>query len=128
MPDRFSREILDLLDSTREIDLETAVEEAAPHHRTTIWVVVDQDRVMIRSVDGAGARWYREAATNSDVTIHLAGREIPASAQVANDDERVEALSRGYRSKYGNTRSANAMLEPQTLTTTLELVPREPEG
>jgi hypothetical protein len=129
MPDRFSSEILDLLDSAREIDLETAREEAAPHHRTTIWVLVDdQDRVLIRSVDGATARWYREAATNPDVVIHLRGQAIPASALVASDDERVESASREYRSKYGNNRSADAMVKPDIFSTTLELVPREAEG
>ena len=129
MPDRFSREVLELLGAAREIDIETSLEEAAPHHRTTIWVLVDgQDRVLIRSVDGATARWYRETAANPEVVIHVRDRAIPASALVATDDERVESASREYRSKYGNSSSADAMLKPHTLATTLELVPREAAG
>jgi hypothetical protein len=126
--DRFDRATLDLLDRSREIQLETARDEAATHHRTTIWVVVDADRVLVRSVDGATARWYREAVANPDVVIRAGGGEIEASALVANDDDRVEAASRGYRSKYPNSRSTDAMLEPEVLATTLELVPRDAPG
>jgi hypothetical protein len=123
--ERFDAETLQRLADAREIEIETSQHADARHHRTTIWVVADdQGRALIRSVDGASARWFREAAANPNVTVHVRDREIPATAVLANDDERIEAASRGYRDKYGRSRSTESMLARDILSTTLELVPR----
>src|SRR4051812_45980776 len=66
---RFEPGELALLDATEEIEIETGRPDGAAH-RTTIWIVVDGDDAFIRSVNGAGARWYREAVANPLVTIH----------------------------------------------------------
>jgi hypothetical protein len=125
MADRFDAETLQRLADAREIEIETSQHAGARRHRTTIWVVVDdQGRALIRSVDGASARWFREAAANPNVTVHVRDREISATAVLANDDERIEAASRGYRDKYGRSRSTESMLACDILSTTLELVPR----
>jgi hypothetical protein len=125
MAKRFDPETLQLLADSREIEIETSQHASARRHRTTIWVVVDdQGRALIRSVDGASARWFREAAANSDVTVHARDREIPSTAVLASDDDRIDAASRGYRDKYGRSRSTESMLARDILSTTLELVPR----
>lgn len=125
MSTRFDAETIQLLADSREIQIETSQHADARHHRTTIWVVVDdQGRALIRSVDGASARWFREAVANPNVTVHVGDREIPATAVLASDDERIEAASRGYRGKYGRSRSAESMLARDILSTTLELEPR----
>jgi hypothetical protein len=125
MAKRFDPETLQLLADSREIEIETSQHADARSHRTTIWVVVDDEgRALIRSVDGASARWFREAAANSDVTVHVRDREIPSTAVLASDDDRIAAASRGYRDKYGRSRSTESMLARDILSTTLELVPR----
>jgi hypothetical protein len=125
MSTRFDAETIQLLADSREIQIETSQHADARHHRTTIWVVVyDQGRALIRSVDGASARWFREAVANPNVTVHVGDREIPATAVLASDDERIEAASRGYRDKYGRSRSTESMLARDILSTTLELEPR----
>jgi hypothetical protein len=125
MTDRFPAEIQSLLAPEREIEILTAAQEGAPVHATIIWHVVDaQGRVLIRSVRGTRGRWFREGVSNPSVAIRVSGREIPAAAVVATDEERVTAASEGYRSKYRRGASVDRMLTEDVLNTTLELVPR----
>jgi hypothetical protein len=125
VPELFDAATRDLLAGAREVDIETTRHEGAPVHRTTIWVLVDdRGRVLVRSVNGGSARWFREAVANPRVALHVGGRTIPATALVANDPDRIEAASEGYVAKYGRSSSARAMIKERILSTTLELVPR----
>lgn len=124
MPDRFAREITELLRGSEEVRIET-VADTGRVHRTIIWVVVDdRDRVLIRSYLGSTARWFREALARPAVALLSDDRRIEATAVVATDDDRIEAASRGYRAKYAASPSTPAMLDERVLSTTLELVPR----
>jgi hypothetical protein len=124
MPDRFPTELLALLRQTREIRIET-VSEGGTAHSTIIWVVVDdKGRALIRSYRGPTARWYREALARSSVTLQLGTRRIPATAQVATDDDRIEAASRGFLEKHAGDSATPAMVADGVLSTTLELIPR----
>ena len=124
---RFDAQDLAWLDETQEIEIETAA-PAGPAHRTIIWVVVDGGEAFIRSVDGATARWYREAVANPVVTLHSRGRgparTTPARAEAATDPDSIERTSDAYRRKYGRSGSSLAsMLKPDILDTTLRLTP-----
>ena len=89
-----------------------------------IWVVVDdQDRVLIRSYRGPGARWYREIMARPDGILHVRGRALPVRAVPAADAERVAACTDALRTKYAGQHSMPVMLR-QYLETTLELLPR----
>ena len=125
MTPSFGAETLDRLRAVREIRIISGPESDPSAHRTTIWVVVDdRDRVLIRSVRGAGARWYRETIANPDVTVRVDGGEIPVRAVIANDPGRIGAASAGFRAKYRPGASVDSMLQEHTLETTLELVAR----
>jgi hypothetical protein len=120
---RFAGTDLDLLRSEEEIEIETS-SDAGASHRATIWVVVDeQDRVLIRSYRGPGARWFREVAARPDCRIHLRGRALDARAVAATDQDRVAACSEGLRTKYAGDPATPSMRRSH-LETTLELVPR----
>src|SRR5919106_2852056 len=122
MPPSFDPATLDRLRQVREIRIMTGPESKHTAHRTTIWVVVDDhDWVLIRSVRGTRARWYRETLANPDVSIRLDGREVPVRAVIANDPGRIEGASTGFRAKYGTGASVDSMLQDETLETTLEL-------
>jgi hypothetical protein len=122
---QFDPSTLDTLGAAREVRIVTGPASAPTAHRTIIWVVVDdRDRVLVRSVRGTRGRWYREAVANPDVALQLRGTEIPVRAVVANDPDRIEAASAGFRAKYRPGPSVDAMLAERTLETTLELVPR----
>ena len=121
----FDPETLQLLEETREVQIETRRDEDAPTHRTTIWVVTVDGDVFVRSVRGEKGRWYREVSANPSAALHVGDKRIPVRAVPATDEPTVGAVSEAYRSKYGRTSpgSTQAMLRPETLPTTLKLEP-----
>ena len=124
MSERYDPSDLALLRDEEEVEIETAASDAGPPHRAIIWVVVDdQDRVLIRSYRGPGARWYREIMARPEATIHVGERAVPIRAVPAADPERVEACTEGLRKKYAGQHSMPIMLR-QYLETTLELLSR----
>jgi hypothetical protein len=120
----FSGEDLAALTAVEEIRIETQA-PGGDAHRTIIWVVVDDGEVFVRSVNGAPARWYREAKANPAVAIHLKGRyRLPATAIPADDPDSIDRVSEAFRAKYARWGgSLQSMLEPHTLPTTLRLEP-----
>ena len=124
MSPSFETSDLELLRTLEEVEIETSAGEAGPIHRTIIWVVVDdQDRVLIRSYRGSGARWFREITAQPEGRVHVQGRAMPVRAVPATDLDRVTACSEGLRSKYAGHSSMPFMLRSY-LETTLELLPR----
>lgn len=119
---RFEPAELALLGETEEIEIETA-RPGGPAHRTIIWVVVDGDDVFIRSVNGATARWYREAVANPDVAIHASGRALPGRAVAATDAASVQRTSDALTRKYARDPALRLMLIPEIFDTTLRLTP-----
>jgi hypothetical protein len=120
---RFEAPDLALLDAAKEVEIETASPTGVAH-RTIIWIVVDGDDVFVRSVNGSGARWYREAVAGGEVTIHVARRALPARVEAAADDASVDRVGVALSRKYATSRaSLRSMLAPHTLETTLRLLP-----
>ena len=121
----FDAETLQVLDETREAQIETRRDEDAPVHRTIIWAVTVDGEVYVRSVRGEKGRWYREVSANPDAALHFGDRRIPVRAVSVRGEPTVGAVSEAYRDKYGRTSpgSTRAMLQPETLPTTLKLEP-----
>jgi hypothetical protein len=118
----FSPEDLAVLDATEEIEIETQA-PGAEVRRTTIWLVVDDDNVFVRTYKGPNSRWYRDALANPAVAIHVDGRRLPATAIPATDPDSIERTSAGFRRKYADDSSTSAMVAPDVLETTLRLEP-----
>ena len=108
--------------AAEEIRIETTAPDGTVH-RTIIWIVVHDGDVYVRSVNGPEARWYREATATGEVALHVDGRRIPARVVPATDAEGVAACSAGLEAKYKGDYSLASMLEPETLPTTLRVVP-----
>ncbi len=119
---RFQTAELDLLNSTREVLIETT-SPAGDTHQTIIWVVVDQDEVFIRSYRGATARWYREAMAHREVALIAGGHRIPARSVPALDPSSVARTSAGLQTKYAGDPSTPPMVRSEVLDTTLRLDP-----
>lgn len=119
---RFEPGDLALLAETEEVQIETA-RPGGPPHRTIIWVVVEGEDAFIRSVNGSGARWYREALADPAVTIHVAGRGLRARAMPAIDPSSLQRTSDRLASKYADDPDLPSMLEPEIFDTTLRLIP-----
>jgi hypothetical protein len=118
----FEPDDLAAIDTARTVRIETQAPGGIVH-RTTIWAVVDDGRVFIRSHQGATARWYREALENPAVAIHVSRRRLPATAIPATDPDSVERTSAGLLSKYDGDPSARSMVRDEILGTTLRLEP-----
>ena len=128
MTDRLPGDVIGLLRDAREVDIETRPAPDVPPHRTTIWVVVDdQGRAFIRTYRGPGSRWYREATAAPAVALLSQGQRIEVALEPATDPERVEACSQALRTKYAGAGGLRGMLAAENIPTTLELVPVPPE-
>ena len=67
----FPKDVLQLLDRTQEVDIETRSASGATH-RVPIWVVVSGDDVFVRSWKGSQAAWYRRLLARDGALV--AGR------------------------------------------------------
>ena len=112
----------DALAAAREIRVETQ-SAAGTAHRTIIWVAEKDGEIYLRSVNGAGARWFREATSGRPVALHVAGRRVPVMLVPADDPASIEAASAGLTAKYKRSYSLQSMLEDHTLETTLRVEP-----
>lgn len=118
----FSAEDLAGLDAAQEVEIETQAPDREAR-RTTIWVVVDDDEVFVRTYRGPGSRWYRDAIANPAVALHVDGRRLPATAIPATDPDSIERTSAGFSRKYAADPAMKAMIAPNVLDTTLRLEP-----
>ncbi len=112
---------LRLMNETREVLIETG--RGARTFRTTIWIVVDDGEVFIRSVRGETGKWYQRVLANPEVAIHIGDRNIPATAVPAIEPESVVRTSDALRRKYPESRSLDSMVHPSVLGTTMKLDP-----
>ena len=120
----FGADLLERLRHEIEVDIETRATAEAQPHRTIIWVVVDaEDRVLIRSYRGAGARWYREATSGTPTALVIGDEVLPVTVEHARDEDRVQACSAELERKYAGDPATPAMVRDEVLETTLELRP-----
>jgi hypothetical protein len=118
---KFDADTLRELRDVHEIAIRT---EKHPKTAVVIWVVVADDRVFVRSVYGARGRWYRDLAAGGSVTLEFAGRQLAVKALPESDPGAIERASSEYHRKYRPSPSAQAMVKPEVLPTTLRLDPR----
>ena len=122
---RLDREILDTLDGTEEVYVETRRDASSPRHETVIWAVVVDGDAFVRSVRGGKGRWYREASANPDVALRVNDRRVQMRAVPETDARTIERVSEAIREKYGASYPGPtaAMLREEVLATTLRLLP-----
>ena len=122
MADRWEPELRDLLARAREVTIETARLSGEPR-RTVIWIVAVDGHAYVRSVRGPRGAWFRELTRRGAGTLRVAARSVPVRAEAATDEATVEAVSAALVAKYGTGASTVSMLQPDTLPTTLRLLP-----
>jgi len=118
----FTNADLELIDRTKEVDVETST-VGGPAHRTTVWVVADGRDVFVRSAYGPDARWYREATSNPEVTLWVAGRPFHAHVSKVTDPDEIARRSAGLERKYAGDPAVGQMNRAELLPLTLRLDP-----
>ena len=118
---KFDADTLRELRDLREVVIRT---EKHPETAVTIWVVVADDEVFVRSVRGNKGRWYKDLATGGSATLEFAGRRLGVRALPATDANSITRASREYLRKYQPSPYAQAIVRAEVLPTTLQLEPR----
>ncbi len=122
MPKHFDANMLKQLTNTEEIEIETR-SPTGRTRRTTIWVIVDDNDVYVRSVHGGNGRWYQNITAKPDAAIHIDGRCLAVHAMPVTDKALIARVSNDYLRKYRDDPSANSMVVEEILPTTLRLEP-----
>jgi hypothetical protein len=121
----FAPEVLELLRSTEEVQIEPRSPDGKHHVPTTIWVVVVDDNVYVRSYRGPAGRWYQALLAHPEGVLHVGEREIPFRAVRVEDPQTIAQVSEAYRRKYERSwpNETDEMLREEVLPTTLRLEP-----
>jgi hypothetical protein len=123
VPDRatFDADVLDALRRRKEVGIRTSHNQQRP---VTIWIVVVDDAVFVRSVRGPQGRWYIAARADGEATLIIDQRELPVRVTPAPDPADVAAVSQAILSKYATSPYAQVMVSDEIVPTTLRLDPR----
>jgi hypothetical protein len=110
--------------SVEEVDIETTRGAGAPVHRTTIWAVIGDGDVYVRSLNGEDGRWYRELMANPDAVLHVEDEAVPVRAVSAPDPDSVARATEGFNEKYADSPYLHTMVRDEIAPTTVRLEPR----
>jgi deazaflavin-dependent oxidoreductase (nitroreductase family) len=121
----FDPDVVAAFDSQREIDIETIGRRTGRARRTTIWVVVHDGVPYVRSEYGDAGQWYRNALAQPSVTLHIAGRSIPAVVKRVDDAEQQRQVSDALKTKYRSSSAWRVMVDPAVEPMTLALAPAD---
>ncbi len=121
----FDLAMLDRIDTAHEVEIESTRPDGTIR-ATTIWVVVDDGEVFVRSWKGDRGYWYQAALDRPDeLALLVDGKRLPVRAVLANDKASIARCSAGLSRKYRRSAASLAgMLLARVLPTTLRLEPR----
>lgn len=112
------------IDAAYEVDIESTRPDGTTRS-TTIWAVVDDGEVFVRSWRGDRGYWYQAALDRPDeLALIVDGERLPVRAHAARDEHGIGRCSAGLSKKYRRDSSLPGMLLPRVLPTTLRLEPR----
>ena len=113
--------LLELLDRTKEVDIETRGVDGT-RHRVPIWVLVIDGEAYVASYRGERGRWWRELLRDREGRL-IAGRvKIDVVPHRVRSRAILDAMHSGFASKYRTSRSSVlAMQRPEVLKTALRL-------
>jgi hypothetical protein len=112
------------IDAAYEVDIESTRPDGTTRS-TTIWAVVDDGDVFVRSWRGDRGYWYQAALDRPDeLALIVDGERLPVRAHAASDEHGSGRCSAGLSKKYRRDSSLPGMLLPRVLPTTLRLEPR----
>ena len=122
MSDRatFDADVLDTLRRRKEVGIRASNRQRP----VTIWIVVADDAVFVRSVRGPQGKWYLAARADGEATLVIDQRELPVRVTSVTDPASVAAVSQAILSKYATSPYAQVMVSNEIVPTTMRLDPR----
>lgn len=125
---RFPADVVERLDETKVVDIETRSAKGTKHS-VPIWIVVVDGVPHVRSVRGPAGRWYRELLGRGDGAVVAGGKRVPVRATKDSSPAGIEAVSEALRRKYPRSgQSLASMLRADVLDTTVRLDPPSGRG
>jgi hypothetical protein len=114
------------LKAAQEVLLGTTSPSGTPH-KTKLWVVVVEGEPYLRSMNGPGARWYREILRTGDGELILIDddqkKKLPIHAEEVDDPATLAQVSKAIKKKYGWTHPQYLprFLDDESVAATLRL-------
>ena len=96
----FDSKTLDALRNVEEIRIATTPAGTKKKHRATIWAIVVDDDVFIRSFTGPKGKWYHDMLANPEADVEFDGKAIHVRGILVKDRATIEAVGRAYLEKY----------------------------
>jgi hypothetical protein len=94
------------LKAAQEVMLKTTSASGTPH-KTKLWVVVVDGEPYLRSMNGPGARWYREITRAGDGELWLLDderkRKLDIHVENVDDPATLAQVTKAIKKKYGWT-------------------------
>lgn len=87
----------------------------------TVWHVVSDGDLFIRSVHGEEGAWYRGVQRTGTGTIDAGG--VHAEVTFTRDDTHDKAIDQEYHVKYGDGPAVRSITSPEATATTLRVEP-----
>jgi hypothetical protein len=108
-----------------EIQIASVRRDGMLRKRVTVWAVPYDESLVVRSVNGPTAAWFRGSRERHEGRIWAGGIEKDVSFVDADHDidDEVDAVYRAKYRRYAG-RILNSILTPQARSTTTKLVPR----
>ena len=123
---QFAPDDIHAIEHEDEVDIEPLTGDGQRGKRVTIWAVVADGEVYVRSVRAGRGRWYQLLLKQPLGVLHVGNREVPFRAERVEDPKLLEQVSEAYRQKYAKRwpRDTAPMVQGDTLNATLRLGPR----
>ncbi len=125
MMEPWTKDELDRIGNTEEIQLSSMRGDGSLHKPVTIWVVRLGDELFVRAVNGREGAWFRGTQVRHEGHIQAGkvGKDVrfeDAGAEI------YEQVDEAYRSKYRHHTASiiNTVLTPKARASTLKLVRR----
>jgi len=108
--------------TAQEIRVQTRRQDGAIRS-TVIWVVVDNDQIFVRSVNGGGGIWYQEALDSGQATLDDQGRHLETKVIPVHDADSITRVTEALKHKYAGVPGLDEMIRPPALDATFRLDP-----
>lgn len=121
MPNRFPAKTLAAFAATKYLYI-----RSGEHRFVSIWVVVVEDRVIVRSWNDKPVGWYRAFLAEPRGHVRLDGQELSVRALRPRSARLNDAADAAYAAKYttkANVKYVEGFKTAQRKATTLELLP-----